>query len=191
MEEINTFRSFRKIKRENEELEKEIVSYTVPAEFVPEEITQEILDLKAGEEYLSAVLNEDGSVTYTVNRKQHRDELRKITRILNEVLLVWVEDPEDPVSAITHSKDFTHYEMILDTDETGVHEMLRLDELFMYAKVYGAFSGHKPEKVTVNYYNTDGDLLFQTEGGQNAEDPVVRAIQTACQVAERESPEGE
>lgn len=45
------------------------VSITMPKDFVGEDITQEALDEKAGERYVSARLNEDGSVTYKLTKK--------------------------------------------------------------------------------------------------------------------------
>lgn len=53
------------------------VSITIPADLVGE-TTQEDLDASKGELYQSALLNDDGSVTYKMTKKQHRAMLENI-----------------------------------------------------------------------------------------------------------------
>ena len=48
------------------------VIITLPPDIVGADITQESLDADAGENYISAKLNDDGSVSYKMTKKQHK-----------------------------------------------------------------------------------------------------------------------
>jgi hypothetical protein len=39
----------------------------------------------------------------------------------------------------------------------------------MYGAIYGIFSGKTPEKVIVNFYNTNGDLIETADSSQMEE----------------------
>jgi hypothetical protein len=83
------------------------VSITMPKDFVGEDITQEALDEKAGERYVSARLNEDGSVTYKLTKKQHKDMMGEIVAGIDESLQGMVDGTDYSFTEIKHNDDYT------------------------------------------------------------------------------------
>lgn len=135
-----------------------LVSITMPADLVGE-ITQEELDAEAGEEFVSAKLNDDGSVTYKLTKKQHKAMLDEFSAGLDEALQEMVDDEEYAYTEIRHNADFTEFDVTLSTDEVGLMESIMSLAFYMYAGFYGIFSGQEPENVAINYYNPGGELI--------------------------------
>ena len=156
------------------------VSITVPADLVGE-TTQEDLDASKGELYQYALLNDDGSVTYKMTKKQHRAMLENLGKAADESAQEMIDDEENyTMAAVTHNEDCTEFNVTLDGTEGGLGDYFASYSFFMYGLLYGKFSGHTPEHVIVNYYDPDGNLiesmdsadLEDSEGTQEAEDYV-------------------
>lgn len=135
------------------------VSITMPKDFVGEDITQEALDEKAGERYVSARLNEDGSVTYKLTKKQHKDMMGEIVAGIDESLQGMVDGTDYSFTEIKHNDDYTVFDVTAGGDELGLTDSFATLAFYMYGGMYGIFTGKTPEKVIVNFYNPNGDLI--------------------------------
>ena len=135
------------------------VSITMPKDFVGEDITQEALDEKAGERYVSARLNEDGSVTYKLTKKQHKDMMGEIVAGIDESLQGMVDGTDYSFTEIKHNDDYTVFDVTVGGDELGLTDSFATLAFYMYGGMYGIFTGKTPEKVIVNFYNPNGDLI--------------------------------
>lgn len=135
------------------------VSITLPAEFVGSDISQESIDANAGEMYTSGKLNEDGSVTYKMTKKQHKAMLESITQSIDDGLQELVDSPDYAFTKITHNNDYTVFDAYLSTNEVGFTEGFMAMGFYMYGGMYGLFSGHQSENIAVNYYAASGDLI--------------------------------
>ena len=135
------------------------VSITMPKDFVGEDITQEALDEKAGERYVSARLNEDGSVTYKLTKKQHKDMMGEIVASIDESLQGMVDGTDYSFTEIKHNDDYTVFDVTAGGDELGLTDSFATLAFYMYGGMYGIFTGKTPEKVIVNFYNPNGELI--------------------------------
>lgn len=135
------------------------VSITMPKDFVGEDITQEALDEKAGERYVSARLNEDGSVTYKLTKKQHKDMMGEIVAGIDESLQGMVDGTDYSFTEIKHNDDYTVFDVTAGGDELGLTDSFATLAFYMYGGMYGIFTGKTPEKVIVNFYNPNGELI--------------------------------
>ena len=135
------------------------VSITLPADFVGEEVTQESLDANAGENYISAKLNDDGSVTYKMTKKQHKTMLDGMVDSIDEALQEMIDSEDYAFADIKHNKDFTSFDVTLETEELGLTESFMVVAFYMYGGIYGLFSGHEADNVEVNFYSPDGTLI--------------------------------
>ena len=72
----------------------EIRYLTLQPSFFEEGTTQESLDAEAGEDYISAILNDDGSVTYEMNGQQYVNLLGQIIQMFNSIEWMGVEIDE-------------------------------------------------------------------------------------------------
>lgn len=137
---------------------KEYTLVTMPAEF-SEGATQEILDSSAGVTYTSAVLNDDGSVTYRLTEKQFEDMFSGMKQLIDEGLQELVDNEEYAFTNIEHNADYTLYDVSLSTDEIGMNESFMTLAFYMYSGLYSVFTGGAPENVKVNFYNPAGQLI--------------------------------
>lgn len=160
----NQLESLGKVQTENGIL---TVTVTIPADIAGEDVTQEELDADAGETYQSATLNEDGSVTYKMTKKQHRAMMDSIVEAFDESIQELVNDDETyTFTEIKHNKDFTSFDLTVDADDVGFNETFAVYVFFIYGGMYGTFSGHTPDKIIANYYNTSGDLLYTFDSSE-------------------------
>ena len=135
------------------------VSLTLPAEFA-EGATQEALDADAGETYQSAVLNEDGSVTFRMTKEQHRKMLNSIRESIDESLQTLIDDNEHyNIAAIDYNRSMTEFNIQLDGNEPSMADEFAVLEIYMYGGMYSIFTGEKVDNITVNYYAADGTVI--------------------------------
>lgn len=135
------------------------VSVTMPAEFVGDDTTQETLDRNAGESYVSAKLNEDGSVTYKLTKAQYHTMLDGMTAGMEEGLQSMIDDDTYSISAIEHNGDYTQFDVTLDSGELGTYDSIMVIAFYAYGGLYGVFTGKTPASVVVNFYGPDGTLI--------------------------------
>ena len=145
------------------------VTITVPADLVGEEITQEELDKRAGIDFISGKLNEDGSVTYKMSKKQHKAMLDEVVQNINESLNEIVNANDTAITDIKHNKDYTQFDVTLSTEEVGLTEGFIPLAFYIYGGLYGIFSGREMVNVTVNYYNANGELIQSSNSSNMAE----------------------
>ncbi|MBR4163376.1 MAG: hypothetical protein IKR11_07620 [Solobacterium sp.] len=142
------------------------VSITLPAELAGEDVTQESIDAKAGDTYTSGKLNEDGSVTYKMTKKQHKTMLEELGKSIEEGLQELCDSDDYAIAEITHNPDFTSFDVHLTTEDVGMAESFMVLGFYMYGGMYSLFSGKK-DSIIVNYYSVNGDLI-QTADSANA-----------------------
>lgn len=135
------------------------VEITIPADLAGSEITQESIDANAGETYTSGVLNEDGSVTYKMTKKQHKAMMDTIIESLDNALQELVDDENNAITEIRHNKDFTEFDVTLSTTELGLTESFLVLGFYMYGGMYAIFTGEEADNIRVNYYAPDGTLI--------------------------------
>ena len=134
------------------------VSITLPAEFAGD-ITQESIDANAGETYTSGKLNEDGSVTYKMTKKQHKAMLDSLNETIDAGLQELVDSPDYAFTQITHNADFTSFDVHLSTEEVGFTEGFMALGFYMYGGMYSIFTGREVDNIAVNYYSASGALI--------------------------------
>ena len=141
------------------------VSITIPAELVGE-ITQEELDEGKGTNYVSAVINDDGSVTYKMTKAQHKEMLASLVKGFDEGIQEMVDDNENySIASVTYNEDFTVFDVTMDGNELGLGDSFSVMAFYMYGGMYGIFTGKRPEHVVVNFYDPEGNLI---ESGDSA-----------------------
>ena len=141
------------------------VSITIPAELVGE-ITQEELNEGKGTNYVSAVINDDGSVTYKMTKAQHKEMLASLVKGFDDGIQEMVDDNENySIASVTYNEDFTVFDVTMDGNELGLGDSFSVMAFYMYGGMYGIFTGKRPEHVVVNFYDPEGNLI---ESGDSA-----------------------
>lgn len=133
------------------------VSVTVPAEIVSD-VTQEQLDENKGDTYMSAALNEDGSVTYKMTKEQHKKMLLSVSQSIDESIQKMI-DEDNGISDVKHNDDFTVFDITIEGEEIGLMSSMCAITFYVCGSMYDTFNGHKAENVIVNFYDSNGDFI--------------------------------
>lgn len=151
---------------ENIEVEENLfsVEITIPADFAGEDNSQESWDTTVAEgKCKSATVNEDGSVTIVMSKKQHNDMLEDLKLQIDAGLVEMVETSEGAAFvSIEANEDCTEFKAILSTDYVGMVETLSTFALFLYGGMYNAFAGTTVENVTVTFINQATGEVIET-----------------------------
>lgn len=135
------------------------VSLTVPKDFAGDTATQEELDQNAGDTYVSAKLNDDGSVTYKMTKAQHKAMLDGIVESIDSSLEEMIGDENYSITDIKHSDDYTQFDVTLSGTELGLGDAFSTMAFYIYGGMYGIFSGHRTDSIVVNFYDPNGNII--------------------------------
>ncbi|ENY93450.1 hypothetical protein HMPREF1093_03526 [Hungatella hathewayi 12489931] len=139
------------------------VELNIPKEFAGEK-TQDELDATAKElGYQSITLNEDGSVTYVMTKKQHKQMMVEVKESLNSTLQKMVGSEDYPnFTNISTNADFTKFEITTTSTELSLAESFSVLGFYMYGGMYNTFNGTPVDNVSVSYINADsGEIIEQ------------------------------
>lgn len=131
---------------------------TMPAMF-SEGATQEALDSSAGDAYVEATLNPDKSVTYKFTKKQHKEMVDYMRMLIANSCIQMASSQNNTITIIDPTDDFSTFEVTLSGNQLNAEDV-RLQNLFYeLGHLFGAFSNHDKDTVTVNFYGPDGTLI--------------------------------
>lgn len=138
------------------------ITLNIPAKWLGEDITQEYVDGQVQESGCkSGTLNEDGSVTYVMTKKQHKkitDDLEKGIEELIESRMS-LSGGKKYVS-ITANDDYTEFVVVMSVDKTDSYDFAT-DIGFSYlSKLYSVFRGEGEKPVTIKYVNEDTNSVI-------------------------------
>lgn len=139
------------------------VELNIPKEFVGEK-TQDELDTTAKElGYKSITLNDDGSATYVMTKKQHKTMMDGVKESLNSTLQDMVGSEDYPnYTNISTNADFTEFEITTKSTELDFGESFSVLGFYMYGAMYNAFNGTQVDNISVTFINADsGDVIDQ------------------------------
>ena len=135
------------------------VTMTLPADFAGTDVTQESLDSNAGEKYISAELNDDGSVSYTLTKMQHKTMLEDLAESMEQALREMIDSDEYSYIKIDHNGSFTRFDVTVSGTELNLYDSFGTMAFYMYGGFYSQFSGNEAENVIVYFYDANGNLI--------------------------------
>jgi len=150
------------------EVEEELfdVTLTIPADYA-EGVTQESLNESVKEKgWKSATLNDDGSITYVMTKKQHKEMMNEFAQSINESLqeLCNSEDYPNFVS-VTAEDEFTKFTIVTKSEELDLNESFSVMMFYMYGGMYHIFNGTSPvDNIHVDFVNeTSGEIISSAD----------------------------
>ena len=144
------------------------VELLIPADFVGEK-TQEELDAIAAESgYKSITLNEDGSATYVMTKKQHKEMMDEMSVSLNESLTELIGSENYPnFTDIKANDDFTEFTITTKSVELDLNESFSVLAFYMYGGMYNAFNGTTVDNIHVEFINADSGEVISSADSAN------------------------
>lgn len=147
------------------EVEKNIfsVKLTVPAEYVGE-TTQEELSATASEKgYKSITLNDDGSATYIMSKKQHKEMMDDMAAEINNDLSKMIGSEEFPnITDIKTNDDFTEFTVTTSSTELDLSESFTIFPFYVYGGMYSIFNGTPIDNIHVDFVNADSGEIVES-----------------------------
>lgn len=131
------------------------VTITVPSDFVEEGTTQEQLDEIVKENgYKSAILNDDGSVSYVMTKSQHKEMMEGIKDSIDESLAELASSEEYAnIVSIEANDDYTKYKVTLASDEVDLMSGIAVMGLYIFSGMYHVFNGTDLGNINIQYIN--------------------------------------
>lgn len=144
---------------------------TVPADFVGE-TTQEELDQTAEEEGIKSItLNEDGSATYVMTKKKHKEMMKKIKSNIDEGLNAMIGSEDYPnFTKVEANKDYTSFTITTTSTELDFAESFSVLSFYMQGGLYNAFNGTPVDNIHVEFINADtGEVISSSDSSEMGE----------------------
>ena len=147
------------------------VELTIPVDYVGE-TTQEELDATAEEKgYKSITLNDDGSATYVMTKKQHREMMDEMAANINSSLADMVGSDDYPnITDISANDDFTEFTVTTTSTELSLNESFSVIVYYMYGGMYNIFNGTPVDNVHVDFVNADSREVIDSSDSSDMED---------------------
>lgn len=147
------------------------VELTIPKDYVGE-TTQEELDAIATENgYKSITLNEDGSATYVMTKKQHKTMMEEMATSLNDSLAEMIGSENYPnFTDIKANDNFTEFTITTKSAELDLNESFSVMAFYMYGGMYNIFAGTPVDNVHVEFINADsGEVISESNSSDMGE----------------------
>lgn len=146
------------------------VVITIPSDFIGDKTQEDLNNLADEYGYKSIVLNEDGSATYTMTKKQHQDTLSEYRKQINTGLeeMIGSEDYPNFVKIETND-NFTQFTITTKSKELDSNESLSAMVFYMYGGMYAAFSGEEVDNVSVTFLNEETGEIIESLNSKDAE----------------------
>lgn len=144
---------------------------TVPADFVGE-TTQEELDQTAEEEGIKSItLNEDGSATYVMTKKKHKEMMKEIKSNIDEGLNAMIGSEDYPnFTKVEANKDYTSFTITTTSTELDFAESFSVLSFYMQGGLYNAFNGTPVDNIHVEFINADtGEVISSSDSSEMGE----------------------
>ena len=137
------------------------VTLTIPAEFA-QDMTQEEVDAAVADgSYKSAKLNEDGSLTVEISKKQHEDMMAGLASSFQETFDGLISDEGTNFVSIDHNDDFTEFTVVTTSTELNLTESFSVVTLYFAGGMYNAFAGNTVDNICVKFVNQASGEVIQ------------------------------
>ena len=146
----------------SEKIPEDSVTFTLPS-FLAKNPTQENLDESvANGRCLEAYFNEDGSITYKMEKDKHDEMMKEYVVVQKETLTSFYGNEEYPnFINIEVDDNFTHYDVYCTTEELTSSDT-NIDMLLtVQADLYHRLNGTNADiEVSVDYINEAGEVFI-------------------------------
>lgn len=147
------------------------VELTLPADLVGE-TTQEELDAEAAElGYESVTLNEDGSVTYVMTKKQHEAMLEEAkTNFMAALDEMPGSESYPEMVSIDVNDDFTEFVVTTTNEEVSMAESFTTLAFYMFGGSYSTMAGTEVDNINVKFVNeASGEVISEVNSSEAGE----------------------
>lgn len=142
------------------------VDITIPATFFEDTTADEIQENAKEKGFLNCVVNDDGSVTYTMTKSTHRALLDELMNSCDESIAEMLEG-ENAVASfknIEHNDNMSEVNIYVDPDQYGAFDSMYALSFYILGGYYQAFAGVDSNDidVVVNFIDETNNEILNT-----------------------------
>ena len=148
------------------------VELTIPAEFVEQSTQEECDQIKSENGFKSVTLNEDGSVTYVMTKKQHKETMQEMAKSYRESMDEMIGSEEYPnFKKIEVNDSYTEFTVTTSSKELDFNESFSSLAFYMMGGLYNMFNNTPADSIIVNFVNADsGEIIHTFDSAEMAEE---------------------
>lgn len=140
------------------------VDVTLPASFFEESTEEEIISNAEEEGYISAKVNDNGSVTYTMTRIKRNEKLKDMKDVIDESIMDLLEGSDEVESFvdIEYNDNLSKVDIYVDPESYSDWDSIYAIQFYLLGSFYQIFDGVEPESidVLVDFINANnGDFI--------------------------------
>ncbi len=144
------------------------VELIIPASFMEGQTQDELDKLSKDEGYESITLNDDGSATYVLTEKKHKDMMKDMTDTINDTLKDLIGSDDYPnVTDIKTNNNYTEFTVTTKSTELDLSESFSVMMFYMYGGMYNVFNGKEADNISVTFINADTGETISTSNSSD------------------------
>ncbi|MDR2024458.1 MAG: hypothetical protein LBQ71_14705 [Hungatella sp.] len=145
------------------------VELNIPAKFIGEQAQDDLNELCKEKGYKSITLNDDGSATYILTKKQHKKMMNELKDNINSSISEMIGSEDFPnFTDITYNENFTEFEISTKSTELNMADRFSILGFYMYGGMYNIFNGTAADNISVKFVNADSGEEILTANSKDA-----------------------
>lgn len=164
--------------------EEETVSLTIPTVYESVSTQEEADTIRDKNGYISATLNEDGSLTIVMTRADHEQMVQEFESSVEEAMQSMIGSDSFPnITDIEVNEDYSSFTVTTSSEEVDSLEAIASNELVMYGTLYHIYTGNDVDNIRVDFVSADSEETLKTvESGS-----LKKAFESAAENEETKS----
>lgn len=147
------------------------VNVTMPASFFSDMTPEEIQTAAQEQGYSKCVINQDGSVTYTMTRGKYNEIMEEMKTSLDESIadLVNGENAVESFLKIEYTDNLSEIDVYVDPDTYSSLDSMYAISFYILGAYYQVFGGTSPDDVdvVVNFINNNTNEIIDSASYQD------------------------
>ena len=132
----------------------DLIGVTDPQEYIN--------TLVAEKRIKSGKINDDGSVTYSMSPKQHKEFMQYIKDGIVESNQELISDPSTSVTDVKFNDSLSVFDVYVDPNSYSEFESILALGFYVQGGIYRTFNGDSETNIIVNFINKDTNEILNT-----------------------------
>lgn len=142
----------------------------IPANLVGETTQEELNALAKEHGFKSITLNDDGSATYVMSKKQHLEFMDNYRKEINNILDEILASGDYPnFTKIDANDNFTEFIITTKSKELDLSESFSVMAFYLQGEAYNIFNGEPADNISVTFVNEDTGEVIYTSNSKDAQ----------------------
>lgn len=143
--------------------EEETVSLTIPTVYESVGTQEEADEIRDKNGYVSATLNDDGSLTIVMLKSDHEEMVEQLEESISDGMKEMAGSDSFPnITKVKANDDYSEFTVKTSSTEISDAEAMASNELVMYGTLYHIYTGNDVDNIHVDFVNTDSEEVLRS-----------------------------